>query len=380
MKKKLLLTIFAGFLSVVMLGGCTWFTPDPTTPDPDDPDNPSTDVEEPVKESFISYFDKSIIGTYWDEHTSYEDQTGVEMSFDTLLNQQVDLLTQDIIYRLVSVYGAGMPAVNSALGEYGENMYVLTDLTTGQDYASDGHKAGISNYVLIDEPVSATSTTATYSYTNGTQVKDGATTVATIDASQPATYAYAFRNGSWDAETTVAKQYRFTQAMNGGYTYSNNIFNSTLGNTSWAMDSSATLKASPDLSNPIVLYEDFYLEHAESIRLAIANILAIGSRSGYSYENAIQHISHLGFSSADKTNIKNYILNYVIGSSVVAADNAKAPTTTVSTSTVLSNDMHTYKAYSVIVPSMLEQAFANTFSETSSSIWVANVNRNYSSS
>lgn len=360
--KRLILSVLAIMFSVMFLGACDLFGGKKEDPLPEPP--------KPVEESITKYFKSTVYTEYIETKTMAKDQNGNDAGFIALLDRQIDILSQDILYRLVSVYGVGAPAITNVTGTYGEPALSLNDNFTGEAFAKGNNKALVTNYTLVSKPISGNSSGATYKYTNGTEVKAGATSVTNPNISQAASFAYALSRGVWNEDITIGKQFNFTHAINGGYVYEGTAFTSELNSArAWNWKNSAELLASEDSMNSYLLYHDYYISHFENLKLAIANLLVNGSATGNTYSEAMNKISYLGFKETDKTNIKNFVLNTIIGTSLVASDTVNKPNDTITQASQLTAAQHSYKAYSLIVGTLVDSAFNNTFANTEESFY-----------
>lgn len=359
--KRLILSVLVIMFSVMFLGACDLFGGKKEDPLPEPP--------KPIEENITKYFNSSVYTEYIETKTTAVDQNGNDASFIALLDRQIDILSQDILYRLVSVYGVGAPVITNDTGTYGEPANSLKDNFTGQAFAKGSNKALVTNYTLISKPTSANATAATYKYSNGTEVKAGSSAVASPNISQAASFAYALSGGTWNENITIGKQFNLNNAINGGYKYEGTGFTTELGNSVWNWSNSTELLASEDGLDAYLLYHDYYISHFENLKLAIANLIANGSATGNTYSEAVNKITHLGFKDANKTNIKNYVLNTVIGTSVINSDNSNKPSDNIKQTTDLTNEQHSYKAYNLIVGAIVDSAFNNTFSNTTDSFY-----------
>ncbi len=369
-KNKSIFTILAGLMSVALLGGCTIFNP--PTPEPPTPEPPDPPITTPLKEDFTKYFQSSFDVTFLESKNSYKDQNNATVSFQALLDRQIDVFTQDIIYRLTTVYGYGAANVNVGVGSYNEPSFVLFDPVTATDYAYQSKKAMVSNYNVLKNVQTVTSGSPVYLYSNNTEVKNGSSAVNNPDITQVASYAYALSGGTWANNLTLTHQFNFKHALNGGFSFNNGFTTNLNTATAWRLKNSAALLASDDRFDATVVYSDFVKENFATMKLAVANILAGSTTgSGYTYLNALNAIDHLGFNSTDKANLLNYIKNNVIGSTVYNADASKKPSVTqITPSNVLTTAQHEYKAYELLIPAMLDQAMNNTFLGTNVSLWL----------
>lgn len=131
-------------------------------------------------------------------------------------------------------------------------------------------------------------------------------------------------------------------------------------------------------------YANMKNEYLNTIKLGIAKILgASQSATEYSVE-LLKDIENLGYFDNQKEAITQYVLDSVIGTNLVTTDNGyyelwknsysgiinDANITTINqTETLEEKAPRLYKGYSLVVPAIVEQALANTFEGTSTSLY-----------
>lgn len=131
-------------------------------------------------------------------------------------------------------------------------------------------------------------------------------------------------------------------------------------------------------------YANMKKEYLNTIKLGIAKILgASQSATEYSVE-LLKDIENLGYFDNQKEAITQYVLDSVIGTNLVTTDNGyyelwknsysgiinDANITTINqTETPEEKAPRLYKGYSLVVPAIVEQALANTFEGTSTSLY-----------
>lgn len=381
--KKVFFAIAATLFSAMLFTGCAC---DRTPPPDDTPPDDTPPVVNPESKPVTDYFSSTLKTKYYITNNTLLDQAGTPRSFTNLVERQIDVLANDILYRLVAVYGAGTEGLTTETGKYGEPAFGLTDPLTGKVYTNaevntwdssspSTGKALISNYDLIKLPYTADFDTALYKYLNGTTVMSDNSKL-----NEAVSYANELYTGKWSKNNIIYLTWYFnnTNAINGGYYWDDNAY---LGRGGFVAD----LGFNEDLrwnwnynrldidvnSSATDVYNEYKDEYLSALKTAIANILVSGSSSGKTYSAAVNEINKLGFSAADKTNIKNFVLNEMIGSNLISEDNNRKPNViTLSSDTQLTEEEHYYKAYSLLVPEIINRAFENTFSGTTVSFWL----------
>lgn len=369
--KKILFGIAAAMFSIVLFAGCSCKKPEP--PETTDPPEDNPPVVNPQSKHVTDYFNSTLKTKYYISNNNVTDQSGTSRSFTDLVERQIDVLANDILYRLVAVYGAGTEGLTTETGKYGEPAFGLVDPITGNIFTNGNKKALISNYELIAIPYYADSYSTLYKYLDNSNV-----TYSNSRLNEAVSYAMLLRSGIYRTEELLTTNLSNINAINGGYywdetaSFGNGGFNKALGfneNLNWnwnydRLDIDVTTSASDIYSK----YKDEYLT---IFKTAIANILLSGNTTGKNYATAVNEIERLGYNETDKTKIKNFVLNEIIGSSLISGDNNRKPSVnTLTSETSLSEEEHYYKAYSLLVPEIVSRAFQNTFNDTSMSFWL----------
>lgn len=366
--KKILFGIAAAMFSIVLFAGCSCKKPEP--PETTDPPEDNPPVVNPQSKPVTDYFNSTLKTKYYISNNNVTDQSGTSRSFTDLVERQIDVLANDILYRLVAVYGAGTEGLTTETGKYGEPAFGLVDPITGNIFTNGNKKALISNYDLIKKPTDINYGTPTYKYSDGTIVS-----LTNIKLNDIASYARELYTGKWTyySDHYLTLYLNNKNAINGGYYWDDTGgFNNSLGfnkdlSWNWNYD---RLNIQTDSSASDV-YSQYKAEYLTTFKTAIANILLSGNTSGKNYTTAINEIEKLGYNETDKTKIKNFVLNEIIGSSLIAGDNNRKPSVnTLTSETSLSEEEHYYKAYSLLVPEIVNRAFQNTFNDTSMSFWL----------
>ena len=278
-------------------------------------------------------------------------------SFDQILDNQIDMLARDILYRLNYVYGSD-----------GTNSYVrpkndVYDL----NYALNGAEALVKSSTLL-----STTKNTQHSLTN-------------LKANCIDCYQMSLVDDSTDSENLFNDELniKFLGATIGQYTTLQKF----------------RLKADAINENAWNYYKQFNdIQSANAkayLKYGIAQILAgktIGpSYSVSEYTNALNSIETLGFNANIKSNLEKFIYNYIIGSELTTKDmkiynsayfnsnnytvdnnfmvNAPYPGNTNYSDAENENSPRLYKGYNIVVPAIVKQALSNTFEGTTQTIY-----------
>ncbi len=361
MKEKYIFSVLAFLFVLVILTGCT-FSDEST--DGNNNTNPST------IQSFTNYFSPSVQTVYNDVATTVPDHNGIAQSFSALVERQIDVFVQDVLFRLVAVYGkhASSSWLNESINytNYYEYAFMINDNVFTDDlYSLNNNYAMVSLHNVISKPNTYSGTTPIYNLQGGGTANDNDYYNATYYLNDLATYAYGFRGGSW--VNNVLGQ------------ITTNFFN-TIGGVN-----DANLEWNWNYAEPGITLSDsqentfikFYNHYSNTFKTAVANLLATGNSSGLPYSTAINRITHLGFNATDKDKLQNYVLNTIIGNYNLIQDRDYKPSfniLTVNNVSSLTNNNKKYKAYDIIIPALLAQAFNNTFYNTDTSLYITREN------
>lgn len=377
--KKVFFAIAATLFSAMLFTGCAC---DRTPPPDDTPPDDTPPVVNPESKPVTDYFSSTLKTKYYITNNTLLDQAGTPRSFANLVERQIDVLANDILYRLVAVYGAGTEGLTTETGKYGEPAFGLTDPLTGKVYTNaevntwdssspSTGKALISNYDLIENTTGLYLALPQYKYKDNTIVDIH--NLNQLRINDAASYAYLLSSGKYLTGNYFTIYFNNTNAINGGLCWDNtNGFDKSLGfneNLRWNWNYD---RLDIDVNSSATdVYSEYKDEYLSALKTAIANILINGNSSGKTSSAAVNEINKLGFSTTDKTNIKNFVLNEIIGSNLISEDNNRKPNViTLSSDTDLTEEEHYYKAYSLLVPEIVNRAFENTFSGTTVSFWL----------
>lgn len=291
------------------------------------------------------------------------DADGSAKRFNEILDRQIDLLAQDILYRLTYVYGYNQTTHN-------RTQNAKYTLKNGEnDFSYQGNNAAVDSNKLL---------ALTDSVTDLRTV-----TINNIDDFQKSLQIFA-----------INKNY----LLNKNYI---NISGSIEGRFMSLNDSGIT----PELvgmsnynfawnwySNGDSTYSEFATQsNVNKMKMAIAQVAANkaadGNYSEAAYNTALAEIGALGFDGFDSAKLVKFIKSNVIGDSLVNKDDEYADTINqkyrgtidVESIKAMNNDSaytntdspRLYKGYSMVVPAIVNQAIGNTFENTTHKIYPA---------
>ena len=386
MKKRKILNIICCFAlvlcSTLMFAACGFTNPTPgyesgssaPAPNPDDmPPSSGDDSDIEIDDEggvasgeiadFSDYFNGYVVLSNGDNTFEvYDEITGAKVKFNDLLNRQIDVLAQDLIYRLTYVYGNR--------GDLETNLIdILKKDSVDKYYKLNDNFANIKNSnMLINNPEHVNHSDY---YAN------------CIDCFQVSLI-------SEDNPFLNPARIMLTGAIEGKYT---------------SLEEEAINTLSSKVANPwkwsltINDSENFYTKYLETyknkLKFLIAQILCEKDNLNETYNleeynKLLNSINNLGFFDI-KDQLVNLIYSYVIGENIKNKDleifncdyfknnnfkvdsnfQMKAPynDTELFTETEIQNSPRLYKGYSIVVPAIVSQAINNTFQGTGTSLY-----------
>lgn len=316
--------------------------------------------------------------------TRYLNAAGDETTFENLLDTQIDVLAQDLLYRLAYVYGSNESGVtnrsttfDSESNKAEANLHNLklpdgvTDYKYGSNTASISNKAVVTNY---NGEVLKTDSFKTIDIDDSSVLSELAKSLLIIETDS--TQNYLQRKNALNFVGAISGfNMKITEDLDVKFLDEDNT-------KSWAV-------------TKYNLFESSTLMGLQSIKadvkLAIAQILANDTTTN-SYQTLLTKVNNLGCLSLHKSQIVDYIYNNIIGSELVTKDNSYAQyfkdnhagvinatsIVAVNNNTSLDDDSkdfdatnnpRLYKGYSIVIPAIVEQALNNTFDGTTTSIY-----------
>lgn len=279
-------------------------------------------------------------------------------SFDQILDNQIDMLARDILYRLNYVYGTD-----------GTNTYVRpVNSNYNLNYSLNGANALVKVNTLLS---------------NNSQHEHA---LNALNADCLECYQQSISTTEQN-RLNGANSIILAGAINGNYT--------SLVDDTNTLDFNAV---SENAWNYYKQFNDIQSTNAKAyLKYGIAQILA-GKTVGTSYSvseytKTLNSIETLGFNANIKSDLEKFIYNYIIGSELTTKDlkvyncqyfktngylinskfvmNAPYNDTIDNTysSEEISNSPRLYKGYNIVVPAIVKQALSNTFEGTTQTIY-----------
>lgn len=293
------------------------------------------------------------------------DADGTEKYFNEILDRQIDLLAQDILYRLTYVYGYNKTAHN-------RTQNAKYTLKNGEnDFSYQGNNAVVnSNTLLAAKQDSVTKLTSV----NIADINDFQKGVIVLVTNN---YLYSPDN----LNLAGAIEGRNARIIVSSRRYLLDEQTSTNA-WSWYQDGAST-------------YSEFSTKNnINKMKMAIAQVAANkaadGDYSEAAYNTSLAEIGALGFDGFDSAKLVKFIKSNVIGDSLVNKDDEYASTIkteyngiiddnslveidgeTTFTSNIATDSPRLYKGYSMVLPAIVSQAIGNTFENTTQKIYPA---------
>ena len=291
---------------------------------------------------------------------SVKDADNVTKSFDEVLDRQLDVFAQDVLYRLTYVYGYNETSHNRT--ENAKN----TLLNGVNAFSYNGNNAVVDSNKLLATTNSVTELTEI----NINDINDFQKSITLTSGKN-----YLLRNNAFDLSGAI--EGRNLQLEEG---FSAPTLVSTADKNkawNWYLNGNST-------------YSEFATKvNINKLKMAIAQVLintpVDGNYTVTAYNNALAKIDALGFNNFDSTKLVKFIKSSVIGDTLVNTDDNYADTisskysNTINATNIraMNNDSsytitdspRLYKGYSMVVPAIVEQALNNTFEGTTQTIY-----------
>ena len=290
------------------------------------------------------------------------DADGTEKSFNEILDRQIDLLAQDILYRLNYVYGTdGTNRLKTQTG--GQTLFNLNNTV----FAFNNFSAKIKDSAIISQTTSCNHDVFALTCLNCIQNNLNSYTGTNV------IYNPNFLN--------------FSGAIVGNNTALNMVQLTANKDNLWRCK---TNNSSENTSN-------FVTDNKDSFKYAIAQILAgetvSENYSAENYQSVLQKINSTGFADDCKNKFVQLIYSNIIGNDLVEKDfsyfnssyfknnsyivnndfmiNAPYPGNTAYSEAENAASPRLYKGYNIVVPAIVERAIENTFDGTEQSLYPA---------
>lgn len=292
------------------------------------------------------------------------DADGTAKSFNEILDRQIDLLAQDILYRLTYVYGYNQTTHNRS----DNAKYTLKN--GENDFSYQGNNAAVNSNTLLAAK------------------QDSVTELKTINLNNIEDYQKSIQNFSIDYLNNIGAL-NLTGAIEGRF-----MAIGSVGGAKLLRDNADIEKSwiwSKELTTST--YEDLATEsNVNAMKAAIAQTLAGETVNGnfVSYQTTLAKINALGYENFDSEKLVNFIKSNVIGETLVNKDDKYASEFKTKyngilndetldglyNETILVNNLcydspRLYKGYSMVLPAIVSQAIGNTFENTAQKIYPA---------
>ena len=289
------------------------------------------------------------------------DADGSAKRFNEILDRQIDLLAQDILYRLTYVYGYNQTTHN-------RTQNAKFTLKNGENnFTYQGNNAVVnSNTLLAAKQDSVTELTSV----NIADINDFQKSIVILDSDNILLHSSAFDlSGAIEGRNMQLKK-QYGSCVLG---------KADSKQWNWYSDANST-------------YSEFATKNnIDKMKMAIAQVAANkaadGNYSETAYNTALAEIGALGFDGFDSAKLVKFIKSNVIGDSLVNKDDEYADTINqkyrgtidVESIKAMNNDSaytntdspRLYKGYSMVLSAIVSQAIGNTFENTTQKIYPA---------
>lgn len=272
------------------------------------------------------------------EVTDLDNSTNSKLN---VLNRQFEILSTNILLGLTNVYGIKYTTENTP--NYGS----LKDFAFYNDFCGRNVNFKLSDFIM-----------ESYSHTNHNEKFPSVDCIACYTEFYN-TILSALHGNRMNCGINNDK------AINGGGTWNStrnyvdaNILKSNYV-WKWGYTEGMYLSVNTDAEE----YNTGYVnKYKDKLKLELAQIVAKSEETDYN--KLIQSVNHAGFTATEKQNIKNFVLNEIIGSWLVNVDNNRKPEDgNLQYLGQWSSSEHDYKAYSMLVPAIVDQAFNKRLSD-----------------
>ena len=292
--------------------------------------------------------------------SSVKDADNVTKSFDAVLDRQLDVLAQDVLYRLTYVYGYNETSHNRT--ENAKN----TLLNGANAFSYNGNNAVVDSNKLLATTNSVTELTEI----NINDIIDFQKSITLTSGKN-----YLLRSNALDLSGAIEGRNLHLEEDISAPT----LVSTADENKAWNW-----------YTNGVSTYSAFATKaNINKMKMAIAQVLTNttvdGNYTVNEYNNALAKIDTLGYSNFDSSKLVKFIKSSVIGDTLVNTDDNYANTissqysNTIDATSIkaMNNDStytttdspRLYKGYSMVVPAIVKQALSNTFEGTTQTIY-----------
>lgn len=293
------------------------------------------------------------------------DADGTAKSFNEILDRQIDLLAQDILYRLTYVYGYNKTAHNRTQNA----KFTLKNDENAFTYQENNAVVN-SNTLLADQQESVTELRSV----NIDDIADFQKSIQLVEGINALLNTNAlYFSGAIEGKVMFLEK---------GFGVDTLSF-SSVAEKYWKWGEGLTKST----------YEDLATEsNVNAMKAAIAQTLAGETVNGNfaTYQTTLVKINALGYENFDNEKLVNFIKSNVIGDSLVNKDDEYASEiktkyngiidaaciNSINKNTVFVDDTcndspRLYKGYSMVLPAIVSQAIGNTFENSAQKIYPA---------
>lgn len=293
------------------------------------------------------------------------DADGSAKSFNEILDRQIDLLAQDILYRLTYVYGYNQTTHN-------RTQNAKFTLKNGEnDFSYQENNAVVNSNTLLAAQQEAITELRSVNIDDIADFQKSIQLVSGINALLNTNALYF--SGAIEGKVMFLEK---------GFGVDTLSF-SSVAEKYWKWGEGLTKST----------YEDLATEsHLNAMKVAIAQTLAGETVNGNfaTYQTTLAKINALGYENFDSEKLVNFIKSNVIGETLVNKDDEYASEfktkyngiidaaciNSINKNTVFVDDTcndspRLYKGYSMVLPAIVSQAIGNTFENTTQKIYPA---------
>lgn len=285
-------------------------------------------------------------------------------TFDDLLDRQLDVLSQDIIYRLAYVYSDYRNDDSNIrnISTQELNKLILNNNLSGSVFSYNGNNAVVNNGNLISNTNMEYSKTDILSQVSLKNVDDIQKSLIIVQNNKNNILSYD-------------NALNFIGAISGNRMKKQS---DGWGDVSFTQDTNKAWIMNLDLSNNSTISD-----YRKSLKVYLAQLLT--NMNLNNYNELLNNVQSLGFDNNFKTLLSKLIYEKVIGENLVSKDLeyqdyiSKNFNGIINSDTIISiknNKSFTledspifYKAYNIIIPAIVEQALSNTFEGTTQTIY-----------
>ena len=294
------------------------------------------------------------------------DADGTAKSFNEILDRQIDLLAQDILYRLTYVYGYNKTAHN-------RTQNAKFTLKNGEnDFSYQRNNAAVDSKTLLAAQ------------------QESVTELRSVNIDDIADFQKSIQLVEGINALLNTNALYFSGAIEGKVMFLEKGFGvdtlsfSSVAEKYWKWGEGLTKST----------YEDLATEsNVNAMKAAIAQTLAGETVNGNfaTYQTTLAKISALGYGNFDSAKLVNFIKSNVIGEALVNKDDSYGKEIETKYNGIIDDDSldlidtaasydannlcydspRLYKGYSMVLPAIVSQAIGNTFENTTQKIYPA---------